>query len=143
MRSWAPSGVALATLIAAACGSGTAPPVDDFLGTWHATKVEYVSTAGLGTVDLMTLGGAATLQLDADSTATLTITPAGGAPQVTTGTWSRSLDVFNFTVGPASGWSWDYALAGGVLTLTGADTSYDFDHDGTQDDAQFNLTLTK
>lgn len=144
MTGWAKSGLLLLGLIAAACSSGTAPPVDDFVGTWHATKVEYVSKTGLGTVDIVgALNNTVTLQLNADKTAVLTITPPGGAPQVTTGTWSNSIDVLNFTVGASSGWSWDYSLSGGTLTLTGADSSYDFDHDGNQDEADFNLTLTK
>jgi hypothetical protein len=135
--------LALLGLIAAACKSGTAPPANDFVGTWDAAKVEYASVGGMGTVDIVALGGTGTLQLNADKSATLTITPSGGAPQVTTGTWSNSIDVFNFTVGAANGWSWDYTLSGGTLTLIGADTSYDFDHNGTQDDAKFNLTFTK
>jgi hypothetical protein len=143
MTRTAETGLVLLAMIAAGCSSGTAPPANDFVGTWQAAKVEYVSKTGMGTVDIITLGFSATLQLNADQTAVLTITPAGGAPQVTSGTWSNSIDVFNFTVGASNGWSWDYTLSGSTLTLTGADTSYDFDNNGTQDDADFNLTLTK
>jgi hypothetical protein len=139
----AKAGFVVLGLMAVGCGSSTAPPADDFVGTWHATKVEYVSNGGMGTVDIVALGSTVTLQLNADKTAVLTITPAGGAPQVTSGTWSNSIDVFNFTVGASNGWSWDYALSGGTLTLTGADSSYDFNSDNVQDDAKFNLTLTK
>jgi hypothetical protein len=142
MSGLARAGSGLLALLAA-CSSGTAPPADDFVGTWHATKVEYASTSGMGMVDIVALGGTVTLQLNADKTAVLTITPAGQSPQVTSGAWSNSIDVFNFTVGSSNGWSWDYSLSAGTLTLTGADTSYDFDDNGTQDDAKFNLTLTK
>jgi hypothetical protein len=136
-------GLALLGLIATACATGTAPPADDFVGTWQATRVEYVSTGGMGTVDVIDLSWVVTLELNADQSAVLTMTPPGSAPQVTNGTWSNSIDVFNFTVGAASGWSWDYTLSGGTLTLTGADSSWDFDDNQTQDDAKFNLTLTK
>ena len=143
MTGWARRGLPLLALIAAGCSSGTAPPAEDFVGMWHASKVEYVSKAGLGTVDIVAIGRTVTLQLNADKTAILTITPAGGAPQVSTGTWDNSIDVFNFNVGPSSGWSWDYSLSGGTLTLTGADSSWDFNNDGAQEDAKFNLTLHK
>jgi hypothetical protein len=62
------------------------------------------------------------------------------------GTWS-STDVLTLNlppVGEISGeWQFDATLSGDTLTLTGADTSWDFDDDGSIEDAKFNLTFVR
>jgi hypothetical protein len=140
-----PRTVTLASLAAAlvlACGP-SGPSEEELVGTWRADRIEYVSTSGLGSVDIVPLGGGLTLELDADGTAVLTFTRVGGHVDVIPGTWESSIDVLKFILGPGSDWSWDMSMETGRLHLSGIGTSWDFDGDGTQDQADWNLVLTR
>jgi hypothetical protein len=133
-------------MILSGCGSdkGTGPKSEEITGTWSATKDEYVSKSSAITVDLIAQGGTATLELRSDQTFEFTCTPAGKAPEVTTGTWSVGTDVFRATpTGMSWSWEWDFSLASGVLTLAGATAEYDCNNDGTPEDATWNLTFVR
>ena len=123
----------------------TGPGQQAIVGNWTATKCEYVSTGGLGTVELIGAGGTATMSLNADSTLVYVYTPTSGPPQMFTGTWEMtSADLMRVTpTGATWYWAWDVALSGNTLTLTGAGAEYDFNHDGFGESAQWNLVLTR
>jgi hypothetical protein len=133
-----------AAVMACGGGGGTGPPQSELVGTWQVAKCEYVSTTGLGQVDLIAGGGTGTLVLTAEDTLRLVVTPASG-PQVTlTATYTTSSDLMRVTPAGASWyWAWDMALTGNTLRLTGADAEYDFNQDGTDDPAKWNLVMTK
>lgn len=141
----------VAALLISSCGDTTAPPPESLVGTWNATSVELVSVANPAVqVDLVADRGATvTLVLAEDNDFTLTVTYAGeepGGPWGTSseviGTWS-STDILTLQTSPTSQWQFEIQLIGDALTLTEADTSFDFDGDGTPEDAKLGLDLTR
>jgi hypothetical protein len=76
----------------------------------------------------------------------LTISEPGEPVDQTSGTWSSSADVLTlaFSIGSISGtMQFDMSLSGSTLSLSGADTSYDFDDDGVEEPAKVNLTMAR
>ena len=140
---------ALVLLIAVLGGCGkdkeVGPKPSEITGTWHATKVEYVNKAAPGTrVDLIAAGDTLTLAINADHTIVQVLTPLGGSPDTTTGTWELSTDLFKmFPTGLPFSWSWDASLSGNTLTLLGADMEYDFNSDSVPEQADQNMTLVR
>lgn len=142
---------ALAALfvVAAACSDSTASkqPPATLAGTWTATKVEYVQASNTSNkVDIVPLGGSATLVLNADSTFQFTITQPGEGPFVVTGHWSATGEemTLNYNMPGFTGtWQFDLALNENSLSLNGAHTDYDVNNDGTNEDARLNLAMTR
>jgi len=141
----------VAALLISSCGDTTAPPPESLVGTWNATSVELVSVANSAVrVDLVAdLGASVMLVLAEDNDFTLTVTylgeePGGpwGTSSEVTGTWS-STDILTLQTSPTSQWQFEIELDGDALTLTEADTSFDFDEDGMQEDAKLGLDLTR
>jgi hypothetical protein len=147
IRRWCVgAALALLTISGISCGGSevTAPPPEQVTGTWHATQVEYASTGTLGSVDLVAGGGSGTLVVRADGTLRLTVTPAGADSVVTTGSWAMTAQVFSVTpTGLAWSWSWAMTLSAGTLSLTGANAEYDFNHDGVDEPAKWNMVFTR
>jgi hypothetical protein len=141
---WAACGFLLLILSSCASNKGTGPKPDQITGTWNATKDEYVSQSSPAAVDLIALGGSATLVLNSDGSFEFTCTPAGEPSAVTTGTWTMTTDLFRATpTGMSWSWEWDATLAGGAFTLTGATAEYDCNDDGTPESATWNLTFVR
>ena len=132
----------LAALLWLGCGAA-GPSETELAGTWHANKIEYISTSGLGTVDIMTLGAAITLQLNPDKTAAFTFTRVGGHVDAMTGTWTSSADVLTFTIGAEDSYQWDMSMNGTTLQLTQEGSSWDFNGDGVQEPAIWRTLLSK
>jgi hypothetical protein len=143
----------IALLLASSCGQSntTAPPPEQLVGTWNATSVELVSMANPAVrVDLVAdLGASVTLVLDADDSFTLTVAYTGDEPggpwgmnSVVRGTWSTS-DVLTLQTSPTSQWQFEAVLDGDSLTLSEADTSFDFTGDGMVEDADLGFELTR
>jgi Lipocalin-like domain len=146
-------GVGMATaglvLAAAACGD-SGPSMDSFVGTWNATKAEFVSEADATVnADIIALGATFQITFNADSTwrAILTfsaLVPAGGqvAPDTSSGTWTSSIDVLTLvTTGQSGNTQFNFVLSGNTLTLTGGHMTWDF---GTGDEpAILNVTAVK
>jgi hypothetical protein len=126
---------------------GTGPDPATLAGTWDAIEVELVSVADPGTsVELIGLGGSATVVLNANGTFDYTVTFPGELPENIAGTWEVSADVFTMRWtegGFLNEWQFDYSLVADELTLTGADSSFDFDDDGTEDPAKLNAILVR
>lgn len=143
----------LVTLLTSSCGgAAAAPPPETLLGTWNAASVQLVSMADSTVqVDLVgDLGATVTLVLAANKDFTLTVTYTGEEPgvppwaasSVVTGTWS-STDILTLRTSPTSEWQFEIDLQGDMLTLTEADTSFDFRGDGTMEDADLGFILTR
>jgi len=131
---------------AVACGGdGVGPSPDEIAGTWTATKVEYVSVSQpVQTVDLIAQGGTATLVLNAAGTYTFTLTPNGEPTVVDNGDWELDGDIITVMPnGTNFELQFDVALSGNTLSLSGADTEYDFDADQQNEDAKLNLVLVR
>jgi len=121
------------------------PKPSEITGTWSATMVEYVNKSAPSTrVDLIALGGAATMAIHADKSWVFVIAESGQPPDTTTGVWNLDGDMFEVTpTGMPFSWMWVAALSGNSLTLTGADMEYDFDGDQVMEQADQNTALVK
>jgi len=138
------AGAVLAALLAGACKSSTGPSTDSLVGTWDATKAEYVKVSDTGTkVDVVAEGSTVSLVLTA-STFTFTVDDARAEQTTLTGTWTKSTDTL--TLEP-SGVSYtivfEMTLNGSTLTLDGGGVMFDFTSTGTFEDATLNMVLTK
>jgi len=125
------------------CSDSTAVDPQSLLGTWDATKVEFVRVANTqDRADIVNLGGAFTITLAANNMCQGTLTFPDTPPENVTGTWSASADVFTLQwTGDQFETQFDMVLAGNTLTLTGGDVDYDF---GAGDEAaKLNVTLVK
>ena len=115
-----------------------------FVGTWNATKAEFVSIANPTTKQDIVAGGATLTLVLSTSTFVFTITDPGQAPKVATGTWSVSSDTFTLTwsTGFAGESQFDFVLNGDRLTLTGGHLPFDFTV-GNFEEALLNLILVR
>jgi hypothetical protein len=96
------------------------------------------------TVELIALGGTATLTLGDDGAFHYVVTPSGEDPVVTDGTWALDGDMMNMTPqGMPFSWQFDVAFSGNTLGLSGASVEYDFNHDQTPDQAKLNLVFVR
>ena len=138
----------LPALLFAACGDddSTGPVNSSLVGTWDATVIQLTSVADPGTVvELVGQGGNGRLVLQADGGFGLSVGIPGMGTEFGNGDWS-STDVLtlDFGEGDIQGrWQFDIDLNGNTLRLTGADTEWDFDDDGSEDPAKLNLTLVR
>ncbi len=134
----------------AACGSSPSGPKEQSLvGTWAATSVQFVSTEGLGTVDVINdHGGTGTLVLNADHTFTFDCTDPGHQDIALTGTWETPEPgdlALHMPAPPGMTNEMDFSvsLSGNTLTLKGAHREYDFNGDGVPHEARLNLALAR
>jgi hypothetical protein len=134
--------VALAVL---SCGGTDEPSIASVSGLWTATRLEYVSVADPAVkVDVIAAGGTATIDLNDNGMYTAVITPPGAAPETTTGTWSYTADTFTLVeTGSSGNMTFDMSLGNDAMTLTGADTEFDFNDDGTDEPAKLNISLVR
>jgi len=138
---------ALAALaVSLACGGDSSGPSrDKFAGIWDATKLEYTNTANTSEkVDIIALGATYVIELTSGGDYTATVTPPGGAPEIETGTWSASADVFTLKeTGSSGNMQFDYTLSGNTLTASGANTDFDFDGDDVPEPARLSAVLVR
>ena len=134
-------------VVSQACGGdgGGGPSPSDLSGTWHLTHCEYVSTGGLGRIDLIADGGSGTMTLTTDDTLRLTVTPVSGAPVSLIATYVvEGTDLMRVTPAGASWyWAFDMSYSGAKLVLRNGSAQYDIDNDGTPDPAIWNMTMTR
>lgn len=135
-----------AAAVGLACGDGgSAPSTADLAGTWTMTRCEYVSTGGLGSVELIGAGGTGTVTFNQDHTMSATVTVPGDPPILFDGTWEvDGIDLMRIHPGGQSWyWAFDMNLSGHTLTLKNGSAEYDFNNDGVPDPAKWNMTMTK
>lgn len=136
-------GLGLVFGVVVACSKeATAPSADSIIGTWTATRVQYASTTGLGTVDVIALGGTATLVLNEDGTFQYYCALGSKTIENVVGTWDVS-DGLTLAISPTNKMQFDASLSGNTLTMTGADRGYDFDDDNELEDAKLSMTLKR
>lgn len=140
-------GVLIPLLVACADDDDLTGPVNNNLvDTWDATAIQLVSVANPGeSVDLISRGANGRLVLQSNGDFGLSIGIPGEPTEFGNGTWS-STDVLklDFGEGDIQGtWQFDINLNGNTLQLTGADSEWDFDDNGTEDPAKLNLTLVR
>lgn len=137
--------VMLVAALAAACGgggSGAAPA--ELVGSWGATRLEFVSAAAPTTrVEVIAQGASLTVVLSEGGTFEETLQVPGEPDEDRSGAWSASSDILTLTYSPTSSMQFGYTLAGDTLTLGGADGEFDFDDDGSDEAAKVNVTLTR
>ncbi len=140
--------LAIIVLLAAACGgesgSPTSPSASGLMGTWKATRAEYVSRSNPAVrVEVIATGTSMVLTLD-NGTFTLKITDPGEAGNTMTGTWSASKEVLKVSpTGMTWSWEFDMTLSGNTLTLNNGGALYDVNGDGAGDEATLNMTLAR
>lgn len=140
---------ALALLFGAVAGCGddepSGPAPEEITGTWNATKAEYVMSEPPNTaVDLVALGGSVTLTLGEGGDFEFVVTPPAEASFTTNGTWTLGGETLSLTPeGMPFSWQFDVALSGDSLGLSGASVEYDFDDDGTPEQATLNLLFVR
>lgn len=138
----------LSVLFLASCGDddATGPVNSSLVGTWDATTIQLTSVADPGTmVELISQGANGRLVLQADGGFGLSIGVPGMDTEFGNGDWS-STDVLTLSFGEGDiqgTWQFDFDLNGDTLRLTGADTEWDFDDNGTDDPAKLDLTLSR
>jgi hypothetical protein len=139
-------GVGVATVglvLAVTACSDSGPSADSFVGTWNASKAEFVRVAdATDKVEIVAQGGTFQITFNADSTWAAIITAPQILPDTSHGTWSSSIDVLTLvTVGLSGQTQFDFVLSGNTLTLTGGHVTWDF---GTGDEeALLNVTAAK
>lgn len=141
---------ALSVFLLASCGGDddetTGPVNNDLVGTWDATAIQLTSVADPGTaVELVSLGAIGRLVLQADGGFGLSIGMPGEPTEFGNGDWGAT-DVLTLEFGDGDiegTWQFDIDLNGDTLRLTGADSEWDFDDDGTEDPAKLDLTLSR
>lgn len=142
------SGLSLLLFLGAAvaCGDdGVGPLADDIVGTWTATKVEYVSVSQpVRTIDVIAEGGTGTLTFSAAGTYLFTLEPVSTPGQVDTGAWELDGDILTmWPRGTDLESRFDVALSGNRLSLSGGACEYDFDGDHQEDPGTMNLVLVR
>ena len=140
----------LPILLLASCGGDgddtTGPVNNGLVGTWDATAIQLTSVADpADVVELISQGANGRLVLQSNGDFGLSIGIPGEPTEFGNGTWgSTDVLTLNFGDGDIQGtWQFDIDLNGNTLRLTGADTEWDFDDDGTDDPAKLDLTLTR
>ena len=136
---------AVCTGVLAGCGSDSTGIESDIVGTWHATRFEFVNNANpANTVEAIALGASVTIIFNANHTFSLTLTLPGQPPEVSTGTYVVTATTLTITVTsetPVQTLNFTMSLSGNTLTLTGGATTFDF---GTGEvAATINVTATR
>jgi hypothetical protein len=140
--------VLFAGLAAALAGCGgdeaAAPAVGEVAGLWHATEYAFESVPPGTTVDVVAIGGSASLDLQQDGDFVLVVAVPGELETTTYGIWEMSRDLMSLTPqGMPFSWQFDLALNANVLSLRGASVEYDFDFDDVPEAATLDMSLVK
>ena len=133
------------TGVLAGCGSDSTGVESDIVGTWHATRLEFVNNANpANTVEAIALGATVTMIFNATHTFSLTLTLPGQPAEVSSGTYVVTATTLTITVtseNPVQTLNFAMSLSGNTLTLTGGTTTFNF---GTGEvPATLNVTATR
>lgn len=118
----------------------------DIAGTWAATRA-FFSRAADGpavSVEIVRLGGTATLMIQTNGRFTFTTALPGESPDVTTGQlgFDEDLLVVIYDDEPDDFDFFGIQFSGNTLSISGPGT-YDFNGDGTEEDAIIELDLVR
>jgi hypothetical protein len=121
------------------------------LGTWRATRAEFVSKQDANVrAEVVSQGGSLVLVIDA-TTCTWTFTRPGGAPFVATATWKVETEEgeevlsLSWTSGYMGDSQFTVTLSGDTLTIAEGHLPYDFTANGysPEDDSRLSATLAR
>jgi hypothetical protein len=126
-------------------GSTVAPSTSGLVGTWKATRAEFVNTTNSSQrVEIVSMGTSLTLALDVSGSYTQKIVDPGQAGQTTSGRWTSTKDTLALTPG---GMTWqiefDMTLSGSTLTLNGGHVAFDVNVDGKDEETLAYFTLVR
>jgi hypothetical protein len=135
----------LSCLTVACSSSSTGPTVPNVVGTWNATKAEFIRVANPATkLELISAGASVKAVFAADNTFTLTASLPGTQPDVSTGTYTVTTSTLTLNITsntPAENITFTLSMSGNTMSLTGGTAPFNF---GNGDEAAtVNLTLTK
>lgn len=141
----------LVAALAVACSdsegpTGGAEDVDDLVGTWNATVMEFTNSAdNTQKVDLISEGASVTLTITSNGRYTFDMSFPGEGAEADSGTFTLSGS--NITINSDNpedpeAETLGYTLSGNTLTMLGDDT-FDFDEDGTEETATMRLVFTR
>jgi hypothetical protein len=143
---WPLAALPLLFLAVTSCGGdkSTAPKPAQITGLWTATKIEHVQIGSSTSVDEIALGGSGSLLLNADASYRYVVAPNGEPPDTLADVWDLSSDgTLTLHLGPYGEMQFDTHLSGNTLTLSGADSDYDFDGDGTREPGKLNCAFIR
>lgn len=134
----------LVAAFAAGCGSDTIGPndlkLDDLVGTWTVTKLEYAAPNGDKTDLIHDNGATGTITVNANGSYTYTLTAPGPITQTVTGTFTvQNGAVLDSPTGQATHTT-SVTRTGDTITIL--DESVTFDFDGNPDTAPTEADLT-
>ncbi len=143
-------GIALLASVAVGCsdsdttGPGGSATPSQLVGTWVGSSYVVTSVANASlSADLFDMGMTLSITFTETDYTGLSTFP-GDPDENFSGTYTISgLEITTVEVGIPTPEVFGYALVGSVLTLNGADETYDFDNDGVEDPATFVIILTK
>ena len=133
---------ALALVLMTACSEATGVEPADLEGTWTAQSMVFTSveTPSLS-VDVIPLGAALSLTLEADATFSITMSFPGETAETDTGTYSVSGSTMTITEEGQDPESFGFARTGDNMTIT-MDDSFDFT-EGSDEPATLVIGLTR
>jgi hypothetical protein len=139
-------GVALLGGCSDSTGPGSSITIQDLAGDWEAGQFRFTSVANPSEfVDLIMLGGRATLTIATDGSYTLDITTPDDEAEVSTGFMAIESGVLLLTNDDAPGETVAFAmtLSEDELTLVTDEARFDFDEDGRLEPALLRLVLVR
>lgn len=132
-------------LVAACSGDSTGNSIPNIVGTWRATKFEFVSVANAATrIDLIAAGGTGTVVISSNGSFSTTLTAPGSSPIVSTGTYVETATTLTVTITnppPTQVLNFTMAVSGSAMVLSGAQTTFDFGSGSVT--AYVNINLTR
>jgi hypothetical protein len=115
----------------------------DFVGDWMADSWVFTDLANpMTTYDMIADGGSFSMTIVDDGTFSYSMTFPGETTENSTGTWEIFGDMLVIT-DDADGWqsAMQYTVGTGTFTMFSNDDSFDFDEDGTDEDALLLITM--
>lgn len=136
--------IVAALVFATGCEDTTGVTILDLVGTWNATKVEFVSTADATvTFDLIANGLMLSTTINSDGTYSGSFTLAGQPPDSFSGTMTVQGTTLVFTEPGEQPDTAAFTLEGNTLTITDTNEKFDFDFDGIEEDATVTTVMVR
>jgi len=138
---------ALAAALTVACSDSTAPTevtLADLVGEWDAASAVFTPVAGGTGVDVVALGFAFNIVINAEGGYVATLTDPIEGDEIELGTLAVANGVITFTPTGEDPYTMDIVnLDGNTLTVRDDDESFDFDDDDVEEDAILTIVLEK
>ena len=131
--------VGVMAFAAAGCGDSTGITAQDLEGTWNATQIVYTNSANTSeSVNIVPMGASFSMTVTSSGAVSTVFIDGQGGTSSNSGTLSS--DGSTLTL---AGDTFQADRSGDQLTLTDANSEYDFDNDGSDDPATLVIQLTR